>query len=226
MTRLNLPRYFLSTILSLSATLFSLSSLAHENEPVVEGRPRPVYLVKAVAEKVVKQLPDGPLYWRIENFPSMEKAEAAMALGKWNPNTVSFDAGTSLVAEVAGRIWFFTLGHKGGSTIGGTFVAEIGPLPPISAPEYRLRINHGSGPAGAVTPTHSHPGSEAFYVVSGKLGQKTAKGVNIVEAGHTMNGQNADTAMEVFNDGDNDLTALIMFVVDATRPFSTPAKFQ
>jgi hypothetical protein len=30
--------------------------------------------------------------------------------------------------------------------------------------------------------------------------------------------------MEVFNDGATDLTALIMFVVDATRPFSVPAK--
>jgi hypothetical protein len=31
-------------------------------------------------------------------------------------------------------------------------------------------------------------------------------------------------AMEVFNSGTTDLTALIMFVVDATRPFSEPAK--
>jgi hypothetical protein len=31
--------------------------------------------------------------------------------------------------------------------------------------------------------------------------------------------------MQVFNGGTTDLTAFIMFVVDATRPFSTPAKF-
>jgi hypothetical protein len=29
--------------------------------------------------------------------------------------------------------------------------------------------------------------------------------------------------MEVFNGGTTDLTALIMFVVDATKPFSVPA---
>jgi hypothetical protein len=32
--------------------------------------------------------------------------------------------------------------------------------------------------------------------------------------------------MEVFNSGDTDLTALVMFVVDATKPFSSPAKLE
>jgi hypothetical protein len=39
-----------------------------------------------------------------------------------------------------------------------------------------------------------------------------------------MNGHAADTPMEVFNSGTTELTALIMFVVDATKPFSVPAK--
>ena len=74
------------------------------------------------------------------------------------------------------------------------------------------------------SPVHTHPGSEAFYVVAGRLGQRTPKGVNHAEAGQTMNGHHADTPMEVFNSGSTDLTALIMFVVDATKPFSVPAK--
>jgi quercetin dioxygenase-like cupin family protein len=106
----------------------------------------------------------------------------------------------------------------------GTKVAEIGPLPPITAPEYLLRVNHGSGPAGSKTPVHTHPGSEAFYVVSGRLGQRTSQGVSHVETGRTMNGHPAGMPMEVFNSGTTDLTALIMFVVDATKPFSVPAK--
>jgi hypothetical protein len=32
--------------------------------------------------------------------------------------------------------------------------------------------------------------------------------------------------MEVSSSGDVDLNALVMFVVDATRPFSTPAKLE
>ena len=47
-----------------------------------------------------------------------------------------------------------------------------------------------------------------------------------VEAGHTMNGHSAGMTMEVFNSGTTELTALIMFVVDATKPFSEPAKFE
>ena len=183
-----------------------------------------VYLVKPVAEKKVKQLPDGPLYWRVVSFPTLAQAQAAIGPDRWNPNTVSYDPEASLIAEVAGKVWFFALGPKGGSTPGGTTVAEIGPVPTIAAPEYLLRINYGSGPPGATTPQHSHPGSEAFYVVAGRLGQKTAQGVSYVEAGQSMNGKSADVPMEVFNGGTSELTALIMFVVDATKPFSSPAK--
>jgi hypothetical protein len=73
---------------------------------------------------------------------------------------------------------------------------------------------------------HSHFGSEAFYIVAGKLGQRTPDGTSYVEAGHTMNGHMPGMTMQVFNAGNTDLTALIMFVVDATKPFSVPAKFE
>ncbi|MGN6719512.1 MAG: hypothetical protein ACTHLX_19245 [Candidatus Binatia bacterium] len=39
----------------------------------------------------------------------------------------------------------------------------------------------------------------------------------------TLNGHPAGMPMQVFNAGNNDLTALIMFVVDASKPFSVPA---
>lgn len=183
------------------------------------------YVVKPVAEKKVKQLPAGSLYWRVENFPTLAQAQAAVGPDRWNPDTVTHDVTTSLAAEVAGKAWLFTLGPKGGSTPGGTKVAEIGPIPPITAPEYLLRINHSSAPPGAKTPVHTHPGSEAFYIVAGRLGQKTRSGVTHVESGHAMNGHPADTVMEVFNSGPTELTALVMFVVDATRPFSSKATF-
>ncbi|HXV11161.1 MAG TPA: hypothetical protein VD839_10200 [Burkholderiales bacterium] len=185
-----------------------------------------VYVVKPVVSKKVKQLPPGPLYWRVENFPTLEQAQAAIGPGRWNPDTVSHDEATSLAADVAGKAWLFTLGPKGGATPGGTKVAEVGPVPPVTAKEYLLRVNHGYGPPGAKTKVHTHPGSEAFYVVEGRLGQRTPHGVNHVEAGHTMNGHPADLPMEVFNSGTTELTALIMFVVDANRPFSTPAAFE
>lgn len=181
------------------------------------------YVVKPIAEMKIKQLPKGPLYWRVENFPTLDQAKAAADEYRWNPDTVTYEGWPSLTAEVAGKVWLFTLGPKGAMTPGGTKLAEIGPVPTLSAPEYLLRVNYGSGPPGAKTPVHSHSGSEAFYVVAGKLGQRTPDGVNYVEAGHTMNGHMAGMPMQVFNGGTTDLTALIMFVVDATKPFSVPA---
>jgi hypothetical protein len=168
--------------------------------------------IKNVAEKKLKQLPAGPLYWRVENFPTLALAQAA-------------GGETSLAAEVSGKVWLFTLGSKGGATPGGSKVAEIGPVPPITAPEYLLRINHASGPPGVKTPVHSHPGSETFYVLSGRLGQRTPHGVSYADAGQSMIGHGADVAMEVFSAGTIDLDQLVMFVVDASRPFSVPAKF-
>jgi quercetin dioxygenase-like cupin family protein len=184
------------------------------------------YVVKPIAEMKVKQLPKGPLYWRVENFPTLDQAKAAASKYDWNPDTVSYDGLPSLTAEAAGKAWLFTLGPQGAAaTSGGTKVAEIGPVPPITAPEYLLRVNYGSGPPESKTPVHFHHGSEAFYVVAGKLGQRTPNGTSYVEAGQTMNGHKAGMTMQVFNAGTTDLTALIMFVVDATKPFSVPTKF-
>lgn len=209
---------------SYSVLLFSALALLELALAPAPATAQGKYVVKPVAELKTRQLPPGPLFWRIENFPTLEQAKAAAGPYRWNADTVSYEGSPSLAAEIDGRVWLFTLGGKGGKTPGGTPVAEIGPVRAITAPEYLLRVNHGSGPAGSKTAAHSHPGSEAFYIVSGRLGQTTPNGVRYVEAGHTMNGIDADTAMEVFNAGTTDLTALIMFVVDATRPFSVPAK--
>jgi uncharacterized RmlC-like cupin family protein len=96
-------------------------------------------------------------------------------------------------------------------------------VPPISAPEYLLRINSTGGPPGAKTPIHMHPGSETFYVLTGELSQKSPQGVTHVMAGKSMPGHGPGMPMEVSSSGTSDLRALVMFVADATKPFSVPA---
>jgi len=174
---------------------------------------QPKFDIKPVAEKKLKQLPAGPLYWQVENFPTLAQARAA-------------EGPTSLASEVAGKVWLFTLDPRGGSTRDGSKIVEIGPVPPITAPEYLLRINNAGGPPGARTPVHTHPGSEAFYVLAGQLGQKTPHGVSHIDIRQSMPGHGPDTPMEVFSSGTSDLNALVMFVVDAAKPFSSPAKFE
>jgi hypothetical protein len=203
-SQLSVVRRIRSVVLALAAGLFVNLSPAAAQQALV---------IKPVTEKKLKQLPAGPLYWRVETLQTLGQAEAAAGEA-------------ALAAEISGKSWLFTLGPKGGATPGANKVAEIGPVPVIAAPEYLLRINHASGPPGAKTPVHSHPGSEAFYVLSGRLGQKTPHGIVHAEAGQPMNGHGADMAMEVFSAGTTDLEQLVMFVVDATRPFSSPAKFE
>lgn len=169
--------------------------------------------IKPLAERKVAELPAGTLYWRIENFGNVEQAQAAR--GAW-----------SLVVESAGKVWLFTLGPTGGSSPGGTKVVEVGPIPRVAAQEYLLRINLATGTPGSITPVHTHPGSEAFFVLAGEQTIRSPHGVMRVKAGQPETGHGADMPMQVSSSGSTDLHSLVMFVVDANRPFSSPAKFQ
>lgn len=170
---------------------------------------RGTLVVKALTEKKVEKLPPGPLFWRLESFDTLAQAQAA--------------AGPmSLAAQSNGKAWLFTLGPAGGSSSGGTKVVEIGPLPEVTASEYLLRINEASGPPGAITPVHSHPGSEAVYVLVGEETFRTPHGSKRVAAGQAAAGHAADTPMQASSTGTTDLQALVMFVVDAKKPFSKP----
>jgi hypothetical protein len=168
-------------------------------------------VVKALAEKKITELPTGPLYWRLENFPTRAQAEAAAGPA-------------ALVAESGGKIWLFTLGPTGGSSPDGSKVAEVGPLPKVVAKEYLLRVNEASGPPGSITTVHTHPGSEAFYVLAGEQSIRTPDGTIPVSIGQPETGPGGDTPLQVSNSGSTELHALVMFLVDATKPFSSPAK--
>jgi hypothetical protein len=167
--------------------------------------------IKPLAERKVAELPAGALHWRIENLPTLADAQAAMS--PW-----------SLTAESGGKVWLFTLGAAGGATAGAVKVGEVGPIPRIAAPQYLLRINEATGAPGSMTPVHSHPGSEAFFVLAGQQSIRSPAGTLRVEPGKAEAGQGSDVPMQVSSSGATDLRALVMFVVDATRPFSSPAK--
>ena len=167
-------------------------------------------VIKPLAEKKVAELPAGPLFWRVESFASRAQAQAA--------------AGSmGLVAESDGKVWLFTLGSAGGSSAGGAKILEVGPITPVAAPQYLLRINEASGPPGSITPVHHHPGAEAAYVLAGEQTFRTPHGVMRIGAGKAEAGHGPDTPMQVSSSGSVDLKALVMFVLDASKPFSSPA---
>ena len=166
--------------------------------------------VKPLAEKTLAALPAGALYWRVETLPSLAAAQAAAGP-------------TALAVEADGKAWLFTLGPAGGATAAATKLAEVGPIARPEAAKYLLRINDASGAPGAVTPVHSHPGSEAFYVLAGEQSIRGEHGTQRVAAGQGEPGHGAGMAMQVSSSGATNLHALVMFVVDADKPFSSPA---
>lgn len=177
-----------------------------------DARAQEALTIRAVGEKRAAQLPAGPLYWRVETFPTVAAARAA-------------EGPASLAAEIADRAWLVTLAPRGGATPGATRVAEVGPLPAVRASEYLLRLNEASGPPGSVTPVHTHPGSEAFYVLAGEQSIRTPNGVIRIPAGRSEAGPGGGTPLSVSSTGSTDLLALVMFVVDAGQAFSSPAAF-
>ena len=197
-----MPRFFRIGTAALLAACLSLLHASAIAQPALQ--------IKPLAERHVPDLPPGDLYWRIETVDTRAQAEALA--GPW-----------SLVAEASGKTWLFTLGGSGAATSGATKVAEVGPVPRVQATQYLLRINDASGPPGSVTPIHSHPGSEAFYVLAGEQSIRGEHGTLHVKAGQAEPGHGADMAMQVSSSGAGDLHALVMFVVDANRPFSVPA---
>lgn len=199
-----IPLFFLVIV-----TLPALTGCSRTEAP---SAPDAEFYVESIAERIVDALPDEPLYWKVEKFDSLESANSERGL--W-----------SLPAEAGGQAWLFTLGPKD-ETAGGILVAEIGPVPVIETSRYLLRINHAGGPSGATTSVHSHPGSEAFYVLSGQLTQRTSKGMTTLNAGESMNGHEPGLVMQLTSSGADDLEQLVMFVVDADKPFSSPESFE
>jgi quercetin dioxygenase-like cupin family protein len=198
-----MKRIVIAMIVCLVSGLWLLPSTTRAQQQLV---------IKPLAEKKVAELPAGELFWRIENFTTLAQAQAAA--GPWG-----------LAAESAGKDWLFTLGPAGESSAGGTKVAEVGPIHRIVATQYLLRINEATGTPGSISPVHMHPGSEAFYVLAGEQGIRTPQGVMRVKVGHSEADGGANTPMQVSSTGSTELHALVMFVVDATKPFSSPAKF-
>ncbi len=194
---------------SIALALAALSACASPPEDLPAS---PDFLVENAAERTLEALPDGPLYWRIETFQSLEAAQAAASP-------------TSLAAAVSGRFWLVTLGARGAATPGAAHVAEIGPVPRIEARRYTLRLNHAHAPPGAATSVHTHPGTEAFYVLAGQLSQRSMHGFSVVNIGETLNGHMPGMVMQLQSTGTENLDQLVLFVVDAEQPFSSPATF-
>jgi quercetin dioxygenase-like cupin family protein len=167
------------------------------------------FVVEKIGERSIAALPDGDLYWTAETFSTLEEAEAAVGE-------------TNLAVELDGKAWLLTLGPKDDKGHGGEIVTSVGPIQRFDAPEYMLRINASNAPPGAETSTHSHPGSEAIYILSGEVTVRWPDRSEVFAKGESQAGEPPHTPMVATSTGDEDLVELIMFVVDPTQDFAKP----
>jgi hypothetical protein len=170
------------------------------------------FAVVPVAEARIERLPDGPLFWQVERFATEASAKEKAA-------------DTALFVATGGAVWRFTLGARGEGRSGARPLAVIGPVPRPDATRYLLRINRAGGPPGAATLVHTHPGSEAFLVLAGRLCQRTPHGMMRLDAGQSANGHAPGMVMQLRSCGRVRLDQFVLFLVDADKPFSAPAAF-
>lgn len=198
---------FLHYFFAMASTVLPVVGLAND----VSAQEAPKFVVTKVAEKPLTRLPDGNLYWTAETFSTLDAANAAAT-----------DA--AIAVEIDGMSWLLTLGPENKVGHGGQWMASIGPIDRFDAPSYMVRINVSDAPPGTETSVHSHPGSEAMYVIAGEATVNWPGKTAVIKAGEGSPGQPPHTPMLAASTGDDTLKELIMFVVDPSQEFATPAK--
>lgn len=194
-----------SCLLLLSGPRTALAQ--HEGEPTPPPTPVQLPLTdRVLAERRVDSLPAAPLFWRLERSGS--RADAEDAAGDYTL------AGT----DSAGAAWSATLAGSGGFT-------DAGPLPPVVAARYLLRLTEVTGPRGSTSPAVTLSGSAAIYVLAGEMCVRTAAGVARIPVGTSALAPAGDTPMQASSCGPTSLRALVLSVTDADRPQSSPARF-
>jgi len=162
------------------------------------------------AREVFDKLPEVPLFWHLDTYPTRAAADAAKG-----PH------GT--VVESLGQIWLFTIAEAGWRPAGGKRVAEIGPLPLVKADRYAAVYMEGIFKPGMASVVHRHPGAEAWYTLAGEMCVETPAGKLVQRAGDPGVIVPAGPPMELIGTGTAVRRSLVLILQDASKPRSTPA---
>jgi mannose-6-phosphate isomerase-like protein (cupin superfamily) len=193
-----------------------LSSIAFAQAPQDHPPDHRLQLVGArqLAVKPFRTLPKGVLFLRFEKFSTTDAAHRK-------------ETSASAVVEWAEQVWLLTLGPKGERSRGGTFVAEIGPVPAVPpATRYVLDVNAAEfGPdmrAEVARQVHTHPGPEIFYLLTGEQCLETPNGTTRARAGEGLVAP-ANTPMQLNIVGAEKRDAFFVVIHDSKTPRVTPS---
>ena len=163
------------------------------------------------ARQVLADLPQGPLYWYLDTYPDRKSAQAAKGP-------------TGTVVESFGKVWLFTIATKGWKPGAKGRVAEIGPLPLVSAKQHAAVYMEGVFKPGMKSEVHRHPGVEAWYTLEGEMCVETPRGKQIQRAGDPGVIVPGGTPMELSGSGAGVRRSLVLILQDSAKPRSTPAR--
>ena len=162
------------------------------------------------AREVLDQLPQVPLFWHLDTYPTRAAADTAKG-----------PRGT--VVESLGKIWLFTIAEAGWRSTGGERIAEIGPLPLVKAKQYAAVYMEGVFKPGMASVVHRHPGAEAWYTLEGEMCVETPAGKLVQRAGDPGVMVPGGQPMELMGTGESTRRSLVLILQDASLPRSTPA---
>lgn len=213
--------FVLGPVLALISGLMPAAATAQYHDPVRMNAPLSCTIPASQRKQeqgcyitgveMLKNLPEGPLFWHLYTYPTREAAERA----KGN------SSGT--VVESLGRIWLFNIATVDWHPASGRKVAMIGPLPKFKAKKYEARyLESISGAGPGHTPVHRHPGVEAWYVLSGAQCMQTPDRTFLIREGETGLVP-ADVPMMLTRIAGPE-RALVLVLQDANKPWMTFAK--
>ena len=198
----------LTLLVSALATLFPSLALAQICRPISERTAELGCWI--IVDEPLGRLPDTPMYWHLNAYPS--RAQAETAKGK---------RGT--VIDSLGKFWVFTIDAGGWRPSSGERVAEIGPLPLQAGVDYSAQYMEAIFTPGMTAPAHRHSGAEAWYTMAGETCLETPDGAMIGRAGGSHVIVPGGPPMHLTATGTTTRRALVLILHDSSQPPTTPA---
>lgn len=176
--------------------------------------PRPAQGCFNLAHVPGLQFDTGSAVWLLYRFTSKPAADAARS----KRGTVVGEAGAYWLSEIVPAATH-AAHHRGGK-----LAAQVGPLALSEAKSYTATLAYAVMEPGQRSRTHTHPGPEAFYVVSGEQCVETPSGLKRANAGDAFS-EPAGMPMELVATGSDERRGFALVLHDSTQAQAAPASW-
>lgn len=150
-------------------------------------------------------------YWHLARLERIEDEEPLPA--------------NAILTRAEDSIWLSTIGPEPPHFPGGTHVASVGPLAFPTAKSFEVVLYRVVMPPGSSTGVHTHPGPEAWYILSGEQCLETPDGVRKAGIGQSM-WVEPNVPMRLSSTGAGVRRALFIVIHDSEKSWAEPSAWQ